>query len=120
MRFHPLQVTSSPRGQVEMVLELSDSNNSHTELNTSGDYDRNLNPFEVSDEPPPASSSRTRFSFSDVKFPNMKRLIKSKREKQTNGLCLKVSTSKMRCSIKVKEEFENDASEDLRCRVQHS
>lgn len=92
-----------------MLLELCDGSDSPTTDN----YDRSLNPFEVDDEPPSASSSRTRFNFGDVKFPNMKRLIKSKREKHTNGLCLKVSTSKMRCSIKVKEEFENDASEDL-------
>lgn len=109
-----LQVTSSPKGQVEMILELCDGDGT-SEHDTSVEYDRNLNPFEVDDEPSP-STSRTRFSFTDVKFPNMKRLIKSKREKQTNGLCLKVSTSKMRCSIKVKEEFENDASEN--CTIQ--
>lgn len=92
-----------------MILELCDhsdemSQNSDEPISS---YNKSLNPFERDDEP---STSKSRFSLSDVKFPNMKRLMKGKREKQTNGLCLKVTTSKMRCSIKVKEEFENDAS----------
>lgn len=96
-----------------MVLELCDTSieaNSELDINEPTRYDRSLNPFENDDEP---TTSRSRFSLSDVKFPNVKRLMKGKREKQTNGLCLKITTSKMRCSIKVKEEFENDASENL-------
>ncbi|CRK98403.1 CLUMA_CG011762, isoform A [Clunio marinus] len=107
-----LSVNSSPKGQVEMILELCDhSLESTTEFETNDEpsrYNKSLNPFECDDE---ASTSRSRFSLTDVKFPNMKRLMKSKREKQTNGLCLKITTSKMRCSIKVKEEFENDATQ---------
>jgi hypothetical protein len=91
-----------------MILELCDSDDMTpvSDEPLSG-YNKSLNPFECDDEP---TTSKSRFSFGDVKFPNMKRLMKAKREKQTNGLCLKVTTSKMRCSIKVKEEFENDAS----------
>lgn len=96
-----------------MILELCDNSlDEMSQMDISDEplsrYDKSLNPFECEDEP---TTSKSRFSLSDVKFPNMKRLMKSKREKQTNGLCLKITTSKMRCSIKVKEEFENDASE---------
>lgn len=94
-----------------MILELCDNSlDAASELDLRDEptgYNKSLNPFERDDEP---NTSRSRFSLSDVKFPNVKRLMKGKREKQTNGLCLKITTSKMRCSIKVKEEFENDAS----------
>lgn len=89
---------------------MMEANSEHDLNEDSSRYNRNLNPFECDDEP---TTSRSRFSLSDVKFPNVKRLMKGKREKQTNGLCLKITTSKMRCSIKVKEEFENDASKNL-------
>lgn len=75
-------------------------------------YDKNLNPFECGDNT--SSTTKHRFSLSDVKkFPNVKKLMKPKREKSSNGLCLKITTSKMRCSIKVKEEFENDAGKEF-------
>lgn len=97
-----------------MIMELSDSSlDAISELDLSDEpsrYNKSLNPFESGDAP---TTSRSRFSLSDVKFTNVKRLMKSKREKQTNGLCLKITTSKMRCSIKVKEEFENDASKNF-------
>lgn len=97
-----------------MFLELCDTSMdgiSEMDLNDEPSrYNSSLNPFECEEEP---STSRSRFSLSDVKFPNVKRLMKGKREKHTNGLCLKITTSKMRCSIKVKEEFENDASKNL-------
>lgn len=48
---------------------------------------------------------KRRLSFNDVKN-RLKNLNISKKEKY-KGMCLKVTTSKMRCSIKVKEEFEN-------------
>jgi hypothetical protein len=104
-----------------MILELCDdslnldSSISELDLNDSR-YNRNLNPFECEDNEEPTTTSKSRFSLSDVaQFSKMKRLMKSKREKQTNGLCLKITTSKMRCSIKVKEEFENDASKFSDC-----
>lgn len=109
-----LQVTSSPKGQVEMIIEMCDNSlEAMSELdlhnNSPSGYKKSLNPFECDEEP---TTSRSRFSLSDLKIPNMKRLMKSKREKHTNGLSLKITTSKMRCSIKVKEEFENDASKN--------
>lgn len=48
---------------------------------------------------------KRRLSFNDVKN-RLKNLNINKKEKY-KGMCLKVTTSKMRCSIKVKEEFEN-------------
>lgn len=48
---------------------------------------------------------KRRLSFNDVRN-RLKNLNISKKEKY-RGMCLKVTTSKMRCSIKVKEEFEN-------------
>jgi hypothetical protein len=105
-------VQSSPKGQVEMLLELCDVNSNDCGLvnNEQSKYDKNLNPFECEDEP--STTLKPRFSFSEVKLPNVKRFIKPKREKSTNGLCLKITTSKMRCSIKVKEEFENEAGNE--------
>lgn len=104
-------MASSPKGQVEVILELCDGSlDAISEVDVrdeSSRYNRSLNPFECDDEP---STSKSRFSLSDMNFTNVKRLMKSKREKHTNGLCLKITTSKMRCSIKVKEEFEDDAS----------
>ncbi|KAG5681020.1 hypothetical protein PVAND_010486 [Polypedilum vanderplanki] len=98
-----LSAISSPKGQVEIILELCDNS---SEEDLSSKYDKNLNPFESDTNS--ASTSKPRFSFSDVKLPNVKKFMKPKREhKNANGLCLKVTTSKMRCSIKVKEEFEN-------------
>lgn len=93
---------------MELILELCD--NTTEEETTQPKYDKNLNPFESDDRLP--STSKPRFSLSDVKLPNVKKLMKPKRDqKNANGLCLKVTTSKMRCSIKVKEEFENYGGE---------
>lgn len=93
-----------------MILELCD-NVLETKTDEEAKYDRNLNPFECDSETS-RRSSKSRFSFSDVKLPGVaKRFMKPKKDKNSNGLCLKITTSKMRCSIKVKEEFENDAGE---------
>lgn len=94
-----------------MILELCDSN-VDTGSHETPKYDKNLNPFEC-DEEQQSTTSKPRFSFGDVKLSNVKRFIKQKREKTNNDLCLKITTSKMRCSIKVKEGFENDAGKKL-------
>lgn len=91
-----------------MLLELCDNSSTDDDQ-----YDRSMNPFECNDdEESTSTTSKSRFSLSDMKFTNVKRFVRrQQREKQSNsGLCLKVTTSKMRCSIKVKEEFENDTS----------
>lgn len=72
-----------------------------------------LNDEEDSNEVPDATVStvnkrdeqKRRLSFNDVKN-RLKNLNINKKEK-CRGMCLKVTTSKMRCSIKVKEEFES-------------
>lgn len=94
-----------------MILELCDSS-LETKTEDELKYDKNLNPFEC--EEVERRTSRTRFSLSslsDVKLPGVKKLLKPKKEKCGDGMCLKITTSKMRCSIKVKEEFENDAGD---------
>lgn len=93
-----LQVNSSPKGQVEIILQMCDAD---------------LNEEEDSSEANDTSASNTnkkddqkrRLSFNDMKN-RLKNLNINKKEKY-RGMCLKVTTSKMRCSIKVKEEFEN-------------
>lgn len=99
-----------------MILELFENDfgskidNDQLNNNNTPIPSNNTNPFECDEEPSTASSSslaKHRFSLTE-----MKRMIKSsKKEKQVKGLCLRITTSKMRCSIKVKEEFENVASE---------
>lgn len=91
-----------------MILELCD-NVLEPKTDVEPKYDKNLNPFECDGEEN-VTRRKSRFSFSDVKLPGVaKRFMKPKKDKNPNGLCLKITTSKMRCSIKVKEEFENDA-----------
>lgn len=96
-----------------MVLELNDL--SSDMLTSKSDYDakdnkinnnnnNNTNPFELDDDTT-TTASKSRFSLPDVR-----KLIRNKRDKPVNGLCLKITTSKMKCSIKVKEEFENNSS----------
>lgn len=92
-----------------MILELCD-NSLETKTEDERKYDKNLNPFECEEA---TKSSRTRFSLSDVKLPGVKKLLKPKKDKCSDGMCLKITTSKMRCSIKVKEEFESDAGKKL-------
>jgi hypothetical protein len=100
---------------VEITLELAEESNydSRIEFESFESQNRinnNTNPFEEDDDPPvqtPSTSSlKHRFSFSEVK-----KFIKSRREKSNKGLYLKISTSKLRLSIKVKEEFESVGSE---------
>ncbi|XP_053685147.1 uncharacterized protein LOC128734814 [Sabethes cyaneus] len=110
-------VFQSPKGQVEVTLQLSD----YTDVNfdrkqSAEDLSFNIDgPYSPTSSscstpsatspacasPSPNSSSRkNRFSF--------KRMVKSvkNKDKNHNGLCLKISTAKIRCGIKVKEEFE--------------
>lgn len=47
--------------------------------------------------------SETKLRWNEVK----KKLTGSSKRDKYKGLCLKIITSKMRCSIKVKEDFEN-------------
>lgn len=51
----------------------------------------------------PSGDTKNRWTISDVK----KKLTGTNKREKYKGLCLKITTSKMRCSIKVKEEFES-------------
>lgn len=119
-------VFQSPKGQVEVTLQLCD----YTEVNlnqTPSQEDLSFNiegPYSPSSASssgatsptgwlrkesssgsplPTPNSHKNRFSFSKVK-----RIVKSVKDKDKNhkGLCLKISTAKIRCGIKVKEQFE--------------
>lgn len=49
------------------------------------------------------NDGKNRWSISEMR----KILNGSTKKEKYKGLCFKVTTSKMRCSIRVKEEFEN-------------
>ncbi|XP_055610796.1 uncharacterized protein LOC129757550 isoform X2 [Uranotaenia lowii] len=119
-------ICHSPKGQVEVTLQLCDytdvnfdSKASHEDLsfNIDGPYSPSPGSSACSSaatSPVPGvqkqssfgspastpSSLKNRFSF--------KRMARSFKNKDRNhkGLCLKISTAKLRCGIKVKEEFE--------------
>ncbi|XP_049547109.1 uncharacterized protein LOC125958047 isoform X1 [Anopheles darlingi] len=130
-----MNVTSSPRGQVEVTLQLADytevlieskSPREDCSFNIEGPYSppplsplslssdsgaSQVTPFECrrgysSGSPVPTSNShKNRFSF------DVRRIVRSvrNREKSHKGLCLKITTAKLRCGIKVKEELESIA-----------
>ncbi|XP_055534508.1 uncharacterized protein LOC129723990 [Wyeomyia smithii] len=123
-------VFQSPKGQVEVTLQLSDYTDVNFDrkqsaedlsFNVDGPYSSTssgcsspsvYSPMSPTSPTSPASptcgspvpnsgsSRKSRFSF--------KRMVKSvkNRDRNQNGLCLKISTAKIRCGIKVKEEFE--------------
>lgn len=121
-------VFQSPKGQVEVTLQLCDYTDVHLDsakesqedlsFNIEGPYSPSSassssslsNPFRFKKEQPAcgspvptSNSNKNRFSFKGVK-----KIVKSvkNKEKDHKGLCLKISTAKIRCGIKVKEEFE--------------
>lgn len=91
------QVNSSPKGQVEIILQMCEADLTEEEDHETADTSASSG--NKRDE------QKRRLSFNDVKN-RLKNLNISKKEKY-KGMCLKVTTSKMRCSIKVKEEFES-------------
>lgn len=100
--FNRYQVQSSAKGQLELILELAECESSPTisTPTTPG------NPFEMEEDDmksPKTPSSRT-FSFKGVK-----NIMKLSKRPKNRPLCLRVVTSRMRCSIKAKEEFERSA-----------
>ncbi|XP_050074496.1 uncharacterized protein LOC126562116 [Anopheles maculipalpis] len=132
-----ITVQSSPRGQVEVTLQLCDYTEVHIDTKASSREDCSFNiegpysppptsplsfssgssdapkvtPFETrraysNGSPVPISNSnKNRFSF------DVRKIVRSVKNKDKNhkGLCLKISVAKMRCGIKVKEEFESVA-----------
>ncbi|XP_053672583.1 uncharacterized protein LOC128722916 [Anopheles nili] len=129
-----IAVTSSPRGQVEITLQLCDYTEVHIDTRASSREDCSFKadgpyssppisplsissnssegpkmaPFETrrgysNGSPVPVSNAnKNRFSF------DVRKIVRSVKNKDKNhkGLCLKISTAKMRCGIRVKEEFE--------------
>jgi hypothetical protein len=103
-RFFFLQISTSPKGQVEITLQLCDT--------------LQLPAAEPAETPEPDTASlhsrkdsiggtRRRFSFND-----MKRMVKiKKKDKSPKGVTFKLTVSRMRASIKVKEEIESVAGE---------
>lgn len=106
-----IKVNSSPKGQVEIIMELSDLSSdmlfckSDIDAKDSKINNNCTNPFELDNDDATTTALKTRFS-----LPGVRKLIRNKRDKPVNRLSLKITTSKMKCSIKVKEEFENNAS----------
>ncbi|XP_055625402.1 uncharacterized protein LOC129768053 [Toxorhynchites rutilus septentrionalis] len=123
-----MQIFQSPKGQVEVTLQLCDytevnfdsSNPSQEDLsfNIDGPYSPTSSTSSSSASSPlsrfkkqPSCGSPVPNSISHknrFSFDNVKKLVKSVKNKDKNhkGLCLKIYTSKIRCGIKVKEEFE--------------
>lgn len=83
-----------------MILELCEEA-SESKTDSELKYDKNLNPFENYNEDGAKTSLKTKFGLGIAK-----KFMRQSSKKQ-NELYLKISTSKMRCSMKVKEEFEN-------------
>lgn len=78
----------------EPPVDADDQSPSKRSSNTSKDDTVSMN----------GEASKNRWTIGDVK---RKITGRSGKRDKYRGLCLKVITSKMRCSIKVKEEFEN-------------
>lgn len=97
-------MNSSPKGQVEIMLQICEAE-PHDDDESNDAADSSVASANKKDE------QKRRMSFNDVKN-RLKNLNLSKKEKY-RGMCLKVTTSKMRCSIKVKEEFENFGGREI-------
>ncbi|GAB0093217.1 uncharacterized protein DMENIID0001_082930 [Sergentomyia squamirostris] len=92
-------INASTKGQVEVILELCDPID--LPPMAPGDEDTLS---QISESRP--STAARRWSLNDVK--RKIKNVTTRKEKTTHGgLQLKITTSKMRCAIKVKEEFEN-------------
>lgn len=105
-----VSVTSCPKGQIEMILHIctnaeSPGNSGDTSKRPSQSSRDETGAAATATTSSAASTTDTwsRWSISDVK----KKLSSVSKRDKYKGLCLKIVTSKMRCSIKVKEEFEN-------------
>lgn len=94
-----LQVTNCTKGQIEMILQIC---NEEPLPETYDDQPSTKRSSQISKDENLAISE-TKLRWNDVK----KKLTGSSKRDKHKGLCLKIITSKMRCSIKVKEDFEN-------------
>lgn len=99
--FFSFQVVSCPKGQVEVILQVC-----NTDTDTNDNLSTNPKPAEDNSKAATTSDTKNRWKFGDVTKKISEAYNSNKRDKH-KGLCFKITTSKMRCSIKVKEEFEN-------------
>jgi len=84
-------------------------NNENTTPSTSGTVQ--LRTSEATQLPNTTATVKRRFSLNDFKrkLKSVNGVVGQRKDKTIKGLCLKIITSKMRCPIRVKEEFENIA-----------
>lgn len=92
-------MNSSPKGQIELSFQLCQLNENESEPSPA----TSTSPKVKSQAKSADNDAKNRWSISEMK----KILSGSTKKEKYKGLCLKVITSKMRCSIRVKEEFEN-------------
>lgn len=91
------KITSSPKGQLELILELCD-----TETEDDLKYDHKLDTNSTKN---PKQNWKSHYT--ELK----RKITPGKSQGSDKTQYLKVTTSKMRCSIKVKEEFEQTAGQ---------
>lgn len=99
------QGTTSPKGQVEIILQICDIDANY--VKTTADTSLANTPNKRSSISGASSAATSNESKSRWSLKDMRRTLSVSKRDKPYGLCLKITTSKMRCSIKVKEEFEN-------------
>uniref|UniRef100_A0A336LHV0 CSON014446 protein n=1 Tax=Culicoides sonorensis TaxID=179676 RepID=A0A336LHV0_CULSO len=101
-----MSVQSSVRGQLELILELCEIEPpSPLTPNPPG------NPFDCDANSDDVKSPKTPSNTRSFSFKGVKSIMKLTKKPKNRSLYLKVITSRMRCSIKAKEEFEKSASD---------
>lgn len=93
------QVMNADKGQVELILEFCDKSlasneNSPTKISSQQDEENGSKPV-----------LKSQWSFNEIK-----KKLRTDKKFNLEDFALKVTTSRMRCSIKVKDQFENSAS----------
>lgn len=93
------QVMNADKGQVELILEFCDKCLAVDENSPTKDSSQ---PVEENGTKP---TLKSQWSLTEIK-----KKLKSDKKFNLEDFALKVTTSRMRCSIKVKDEFENSAT----------
>lgn len=107
-------MTNCTKGQLEMILQICNAEQPSESISDQLPDDHqspskrssNQSSKDADNHSVSGDAAKSRWTLSDVTKKLTGRSSSGKRDKY-RGLCLKVCTSKMRCSIKVKEEFEN-------------
>lgn len=98
--------SNSTKGQIELIVELCDSLKDDTLTNDNNLVKNDTDGVKKEKQQLP-STLKKQWSINEMK----KKIKGVKSSKDNKQLFLKVTTSKMRCSIKVKDEFENSAGQ---------